>query len=900
MVQPSDIRSSTDDETTKEGETKDSGREEPVSKEKIKGEDSEKTKDADGKVEAIPETATNSASANPAPSISGSDTPSSGRIRSSEPNRHDGESKDNTPQPRGIPRRPEPISSPGQPPPNLPNRPERLEPRHARPVDQRIPNRPPSNADSPRDRRDGRSHERGHSSRYGDNHQEPAEYPHSHSRSQEGRPERPEPSNVQSERARGEEHDRGPRHPPQDRRNQPPPRENMVSSWESERPGRARAPTDSPRSRLEQDRSQRERDLQENSMAPPRAPQTANTEVSNINPERAALISGGLGERDGISIRGQGEDRLTRSSRPTSPMRDYDSRHPSRSERREDRPATLDHRIGDFDPQSRDRHDSRYNSAPRGQHSDRQTRSGDGFPRDARHQPPHQYPPVDMNHGRLNQDDRTSSRHHERFSDRSEPPTDIPSGPRSRNPQPLPRGRDAPPLHTQNTQRSPPNSLPSTAGALDRPTPTGPASRSQTRGQSLQEQQNMSAPPTPSDTSGVHPDRLALVSPSTEAPPQRMPPYPTKPAPVQTSPSVPSGPRGNAPSGAPSGPAPQGRGPPSGPQGNNRNNRHPLAAVNNTLQQAGQGQSIRGRGSNRGSNGSLMSHSGPSTQITGPGQGPRSEVSMPSSQDQGRSDLFPPRGDDEINGRRAPQQHQNDLPPDRYPPSGRRGDLIDEAGSSGKRPSRHSAGGRTFSPDRNSPARRNERGPSSHKDRDSNRSDRDEEGRDYGRDRAREPDGGRGRRGEGTSDAPDRPREPSSRQRHDQQPPPPMAPQRRSSRRDVLSGDIPQSSSQPPTTPSSHGPPPPPHDDRGRRRGYPSDLSRGDEMNQRGSERDLRGRGPPPPRDPRGGGAGDTGDLPPRKHHRGEPEGAPYSGGGGGGRGGHRMASESKRPRRGG
>ena len=250
-----------------------------------------------------------------------------------------------------------------------------------------------------------------------------------------------------------------------------------------------------------------------------------------------------------------------RGSRPGSPKREHDSRHASREERRDERAAPFERRSGDFDSRQRDRHEAPSGNGFRNQHSDRPNRSGDNFPRDVRHQPPQQYPPVDMNHGRLNQEDRPSSRHHEQASDPIELSNDVPSGPRSRNPAQHSRGRNAPPPQPQiSTQRPPANNAHPSMGAPDRPAPTGPASRSHTRGQSSQDQTATSAPPPPADTTGVHPDRLALVSPSADGPPPRLPSYPAKPAPIQASPpSAPSGPRGNAPSGAPSGPAPTAR-----------------------------------------------------------------------------------------------------------------------------------------------------------------------------------------------------------------------------------------------------------------------------------------------------------------------------------------------------
>jgi THO complex subunit 2 len=841
-----------------------------------KMEDTEKSKDSGAKAEVTAEATSTSAQDHQDSRISGSSTPSA-RMNSGDKRQQDDGSKTSNQLSRGNPQRPDTVSSPLQPHPNLPHRPERPEPRHVRPSDARIPNRPPTHAESPRDQRNARAHDLAPSSRYSDNHQEAADHSRG-SRPHERRSERIDSGRERVDKPRSQEREAGPRYPPQDRRNQPQSHEN---GWEADSAGRPRPPPDSPRHRIEQDRAQQERPLHEHHMAPPRGPQSASAEATNINPERAALISGGLGNRDGISIRGQGEDRPARGSRPTSPKGEYDSRHPPRQERPSDRPEPVDRRSGDFESRPRDRREAPFGSGHRTQYPERPPRSGDGFPRDLRHQPPQQYPQVDMNHGRLNNDDRPPSRHHE-SSDRPEPTNDVPSGPRARNPPSTSRGRNAHPQQAQAApQRSSSNNIQSSMGAPDRPAPTGPASHSHTRASSFQEQQIITSPTTPADTSGVHPDRIALVSPSAEGPSQRLPSFQPKPPPLQTpSASVPSGPRGNAPSGAPSGPAPSNRAPPSGPQGNNRNNRHPLAAVNNTLQQAGQGQSIRGRGGNRSMNGPPMTHSDPSTPIAGLNQGPRSEVTIPSSQDHGRPDLFSNREDRNMNGRPPP------IPPDRPPPSGRRGDLIGEANESGKRSSRHSGGSRTDSPDADSSGRRTERGQGGHRDRDTYRSERDSEVRERGHDR--ENEGGYDRR---SGDVPDRPlRETSSRQRDDP-PQPPLGPQRRSTRRHVSSAEAPPNNNPPPQGPSQG----PSHDDRGRRRGYQSGPSRGDDRDQRGGDREMRERAGPP-RDLRGPPR-DSGDLPPRKHPRAD-ESAPYSGGGG--RGGNRMASESKRPRRGG
>jgi THO complex subunit 2 len=796
--------------------------------------------------------------------------------------------KASTPQPASIPKRPDPqrttpSASNVRPSPNLPNKPERPDPRSLRP-DSRFPSRPALQGDTSREPRDMRSQDY---NRRGDlperSHQGSLDRPGGYGPRGQDHSGSDRPPSDRGDLHRGSERSYPTRSIADDRLGRPPPRDHGPPMWDPERSARARPAVESPRGKQGEERVSSER-----GMAPPGSQTRPQGEGVVVNPERAALINGGL------SIRGQGEERSSRTSRPTSPKRSEDRRPPPRSERPENDQAAPDRVAGRHNQGPRHRMDDSGPPSSRDQRLDRPSSSSNDYSREPRHQQPQQAP-VDMNHGRLNQDSHYPTRQQDPPSDRPTPTSDIPSGPRSRSSLPGPRGRNPPPPppHVNTQQASQPN-LASASNPPGRQTPTGPSARSHMRNNSYHEQSStsqMAAPTTPADTTGVHPDRLKHIQPSpSDSHPPRPAPFsakPPPPSPTQPSPpSVPSGPRGNAPSGAPSGPSPTTRGPPSGPQFANdgsmrgsRSNRHPLTAVNNTLAQAGQGTSIRGRGGMR-SSGPPTPHSGPPTPVSGPGQEVRSEASVPPQQSNGRPDLFTNRGESngaapsssQPYGQRPPSQrqpgHRDDIPPSRPPPGGRRGDLIDESSHTGRSSSRHS-GGRNDTPDRDG-GRRSER-DDSHRDRDAQRSDR-EHGRDRDRDRDREA--GRDRRGEGG----ERHRESSSR-RDDESAVPP----RRSGRGRESGLDIP-----PPPPP----PPPPMHGQDERRgsgagAGQAQGPRRGD--GRRHNDREDTGRS--------GGGRDD--DMAPRKHLRGD-EGAPYGGGGGGGRGGGgRMASESKRPRRG-
>ena len=490
-------------------------------------------------------------------------------------------------KPAALPRKlsPPPRGSPSAA--NLPSRPDPSDSRNGHRDSPRIPSRPPLDAGRPphpRDTRSGYPPPPDEYDRYGRRHERPEPIPHGtrddrgYGRDRESErghgPERPRPS----DRERGPERDRGPVLPPS--------RERDIRDRPSRGPPPRPAPPDEP---------------SRPSPAAPARPASSQSESVPINPARAALIHSPDAPAPSMSIRGQAQERSSRPSRGSSPRRDEERRGPPRPDR--------DERAGsDRRPEAHQSRQGPSNTSP----ADQGTRSDQSgrFPRDG---PRHQQP-VDMQHGRLEQDPS------QRPPPRQERPAEaeVPSGPRGgRGTMPAPRGRGAPPINTSNV---PP-------AGNDRPTPTGPSSR-HSRHNSYQDN-NASAPPTP-DTNTVHPSRLRLVDPS---PTESSRPPPPPPPPPQSSP--PHGPRGNAPANAPSGPSPTSRGPPAGPQSadpsgrGSRSSRHPLTSVNNTLSQASQGpSSSRGRGGMRQGSGNFNSHGPPAS---GPGQ--RSDGFAPQQQD---------------------------------------------------------------------------------------------------------------------------------------------------------------------------------------------------------------------------------------------------------------------------
>ena len=786
-----------------------------------------------------------------------------------------------------LPNRPEHVDS------HLPTRPERYESRNLRLNESRFSVRSASAMEPRRDSRDSRMQEHSRHPRPSERGQrsaleEPAGYG---SRSQDR--ERLASDRDKSDYARGLARDHAPRHANEDRPSQPLTRASGPPMWDPERSARNRQPPEQNRGRQDDDRPRRD-----GPMPPPKPPAAHVPESVNVNPARAALINGNIDSRPGMSIRGQSEEKSARKTRPDSPRGRDEDRAPSRPDKREE----IVHGSDQQHQGHRGRPEEAFAPGPRGQWLERPSSFSNEYSGESRRQHPQQ-PPVDMNHGRLNQDSRPPLRQQDAMPDRPPPSPEVPSGPRGRPSGSGPWARNAPPpppnhLNTQQSLQQDPNTTPLGTG---RQTPTGPATRSHNRTNSYYEQ-SAAASTTTIDTAGVHPDRLRLI-PTTSG--ESSPP---RPSPLQAlHHSAPAGPRGNAPSGAPSGPSPTTRGPSSGPQFSNdgpmrggRNNRHPLAAVNSTLAQAGQGTSIRGRGGMRQASGPITPHSGPSASMGGPGQGagPRSEVSFPHQQQQedsnGRPDLFATHNAQHVNGAiaapihhgsRTPSQrgdgHRDDLTSLRPPPSSRRGELIIENDEAGKKSSRHS------SRDRDVSGHRSEKEDGHHerdreRDRESHRG-----GREHGRERERDYDRGQGHdpgRETGRERYSDGGevgyREPSRGLRREE-PRSVAVPSRRSGRgQEEQSNDV-------------VAPPPPPtydrESDRDRRSGYSSGAT--DRARARGSERDNR--------IPRDGGSARNNDLPPRKHEREEDRNAPYGAGRGGGRGGMRMASESKRPRRG-
>ncbi|KAL2409315.1 THO complex subunit 2 [Exophiala dermatitidis] len=705
------------------------------------------------------------------PPANGASMPSQQEETSTLPRRESRPSRPDSTRPHGHSRRQSPAPLPRPLPPSLPSRPEPPETRNGPRDSPRLSSRGPSEAGAPipdaRSSRDVRSGYRGHEGPLEDYERPPRRY--------EQRSLHP----GREERVHGREHER------------PAPYGGRSLLSERERPSVRPPPTD---------RERDNRDVGPGSRGPPAGESTPHdASVSQkdssvppsqvaINPARAALIEGGAEPRHPSPMRSSTQDRPTRSSRPTSPRREDDRRpYPRRDpdERSYASPRT--------DPSAtRQAYTSSATEPPSG---GRSTGAG-GYSRDSR-----QAPPIDMQHGRLEQETSQralSSTNADRSSE-----VDVPSGPRNRpasGPGPRLRG---PPLNTQ-------------ASPSDRPTPTGPSRR---HGRTSSYNDGPSTPGAPADAVGVHPSRLNRIDPAggdasrpTEGPHQNHPS------------GAPAGPRGNAPPGAPSGPSPTTRGPPSGPHGGDmggqggRNNRHPLTAVNNTLAQAG--TSIRGRGGMRSApSGGYGPHMAPPPPPPPPG-GPSSHGS--------NSNGYPPQQDLFASG------NPNDVPIATRPPStrhdsarGPRSELIDDRGSD-RRSSRHSS--------RHDDARGSDRGY---------RGERD----------GREPKDSNSRHGGGGGGGPDS-----------------------SSKRDDRSSS--------------------------RRENYNSQQE-GDERERVGGGGYSSSRSGPPRGD-------DQSQSSSRKHGRGD-EGPPYSGGSGGGsgsmghggnsnmggRGGSRIASESKRARRG-
>lgn len=559
-------------------------------------------------------------------------------------------SRSESSRPQSLPRRPSPPPS-RAPLPSLPSRPElpdlrngsRESPRGSSRI-QNDPHRPPIDSRASHGR-DVRSGYRGPEPPMDDFDRHDRRY---------DRPDGP-PRGARDERGYGREQDRSTpydRATPQERDRQPPrppssvdrPRDRGEMTPRSRpAPPEPPASTGPPQKRELTDQSTPKEDSQ-------------STPVS-INPARAALIESGSDQRSSSATRGPGFDKSSRSSRPSSPRREEDRRSYSRREADErHHPGSRSESLASRPPSYTS---SATESSAMGPGSRAPTHGG--FKRDSR-----QPPPIDMQHGRLEQDPShrpPSSRGPERSHD-----TEVPSGPRSR-PSAGGGPARAPPINTQVT----PNS------ATDRPTPTGPARR---HGRNSSYNEAASAPGTPSDAVGIHPSRMGQIEPGTSEPSRsNQPPQ----SPHQSQP--PAGPRGNAPPGAPSGPSPTSRGPPSGPHATDmggrggRNNRHPITAVNNTLAQAN-GPSIRGRSSRQPND--TFGPAGMPPPPPPPG-GPPTTYGAGANGYSQQQDLFGPG-----------PPNPNDVPVASRPPAtrhdsnrDRRSDIIDDRGSE-RRPTRHS------------------------------------------------------------------------------------------------------------------------------------------------------------------------------------------------------------------
>lgn len=499
-------------------------------------------------------------------------------------------------------------------------------------------------------------------------------------------------------------------------------------------------------------------DTRESAMAPPYVAASQAAHSAAINPERAALIGQATSDRPDSSKGGK-DERGPRGSRPSSPRRNED--RTSRYGERRDHSTTDDRRYPRNEQDSRPRNDE-----PRLLREDFAAQVSSS-----------RQPLVDMNYGRLNEDSRPSRRRDDAL-DRPTSSTSHASGPRTRNPPSGP---------SQDRQYS------------DRLPPSGPG-RSQARGMSGQDHGTSSlAPQASPDVSGIHPDRLkAFQSPSSEAQSSRQERSDTRTA-QNSPPGAPAGPRG-APSNAPSGPSPTTRAPPSGPQfadgGRGRGQRNALSAVNNTLQQAGQGTSIRGRGAARAASISTSAQSGPSTPVPGP------RPDQFDGDSGSKPDLFPSSDRHSESKSGYPSEGSQ-----RPLPAGRRGDLIDEEHASARGSGRHSTSSRGHSPERESGNIRRER--EREREREHGREDRDrrDSHRDRDRDRERAPDGHRERERDREREL----RDPGVSRREERMggapaaSQPTTAPTRRSGRRD---DSISQSSPQ--TQPHPRGGPLPP------------------------------------------------------------------------------------------
>lgn len=641
-----------------DGEVKDSVMVEPPSKAESKPSVEKKDpEDSSKPANPAPPAETSKPNARPATS-NGASTPSRPASESSSlPKRDVRPPRAEPSKSHLLPRRVSPAPLSRQPPPNLPNRPDQLDSRNGHRDSPRLSAR--SELEPPRGPPDTRPiHARDVRSGYRD-----AERPERpdrldrldrtnpafddydrHSRRYD-RPEGP-PHGARDERGYGREHERRlpydrPPPPERDRLLRPPPLDRERDARDPAARPRPPPASEPPRS----DPLPAQKEAPSESLPP------------KVNPARAALIeSGGGDQRSSPTPRNLGQEKPSRSSRPSSPRRDDDRRSYSRREvddrsHPSQRSESSSLRQSSFPPSSTE--------SPSGGATSRSGGAA-GFKRESR--PP---PPVDMQHGRLEQEpsQRPST---SQSSDRPQDP-DVPSGPRSRPPSggvPKIRG---PPVNTQ---------VASTPQA-ERPTPTGPSRR---HGRNSSYAETSTTPTNPAtEATGVHPSRLGQIDPpSSEGSRSTQASQPSHP---------PAGPRGNPPPGAPSGPSPTSRGPPSGPHAGEsgsrggRGNRTQIATVNNTLAQAG--SSIRGRGAMRQNSGAFDTHMPPPPPPPPPG-GPPPARDGPGSNGYGSHDLFGSSNPNDVPVGTRPSSTRHDSGRDR------RAEPIDERASE-RRSSRHSS-----------------------------------------------------------------------------------------------------------------------------------------------------------------------------------------------------------------
>lgn len=570
-----------------------------------------------------------------------------------------------------LPRRLSPVRS-ARPSPSLPSRLDPADRRSTRRDDAQISSRPSLNTESGRHAPDIRPLDPSKHGRPDDRRRDPqfdrsGPYPpRGHERDDRAPPTR-------GDYGRGSERDHSSRYPPDRGSSRPQSRDDVSHGAYDVRQDHARA---LPDPRYERDRITEPRPSERPSSSVPLSTQQS---AVNLNPARAALIGADAMPSRDLSIKGQAQERATRGSRPTSPKPIEERRHLPRLERPEepmyDRRADPNHQ-----PLGK-------GASPIGPRPTRQDRSGP-FGVDSR---PGHRPPVDMQHGRLEQEPSLAPP-----PTTSHAPDEAPSGPRGRGSTTGPRGRGEPMPPINTTTMPSPNTI-----------PTGP-SRLHGRTSSYHESSSAvpSSPSVPApDTTGVHPSRLNLVaSPTQEAPPRFQPqPQPSQSGVASSPPMGPRGAGGAAPANAPTGPSPTTRGPPSGPGMSNdasarggRNGRHPLTAVNNHLEQAGRGTSIRGRSSMRpnSQSGPAAPNMPPHSPSQGFGQG------LPSTQqpDSRRPDLFasgPANG-----GAPVPNGPSSQIPSatndrslsSRPATNDRRADLMDDRNrDDGRHSSRHSS-----------------------------------------------------------------------------------------------------------------------------------------------------------------------------------------------------------------